>query len=84
MISRKMIAFAAGLLCLATLLVLSFPDKAEADCEYSYIFDYSFYSDPGKTNLVGGCQADCSQAPVCWGELTEYFTYYSEPCVYCG
>ena len=71
----------AVLCCLGALMVVASPTVASAQCEMVWAYQYAYYSNAARTQLVGWYSVDCAQAVDSWGDVTPYY-YYSNS--FCG
>jgi hypothetical protein len=46
----------------------------------SLYIEYHYYSGPDKAREVGGKTYNCSNPVESWGQVTPYYTKFSEPC----
>lgn len=53
-------------------------EDALPDCR-GQDYEYTYYSDPGKTNVVGSRGCSCG-AWFRWGTTSSYYDYYSGTC----
>jgi hypothetical protein len=82
--SSTLVKLAAAVLVVALVAVIGAPVRAVHAyniCGTLYTIDY--YSDPGKTHLVGGCTHACGGGQTCWGQQTSYYKIINGHCFVC-